>query len=83
MFLHRRHDSKDMARERLMLLLLAERVECSPQTMVMMENDVIQAVGKYLPTENKGIRIKIHPVNNTLEIQIPLMNNTKKRREDD
>ena len=37
-----------VAKNRLKLLLTSERLECTPQMMTMLQNDLIRAVNKYL-----------------------------------
>lgn len=36
-----------IAKDRLKLLLTSERLDCTPQMMTMLQNDMIRAVNKY------------------------------------
>ena len=41
----KRKASGTIAKDRLKLLLISDRVSCSPQTMQMLKNDMIKAAG--------------------------------------
>lgn len=47
-FGRKRNKSGSIAKDRLALLLVADRVSCSAQTMQMLKNDMIKAAAKYL-----------------------------------
>ena len=53
MFLRKR--SARYARERMKLLLVSERMECSPQMMKMLRNDLIHSVKKYVTIDEDGV----------------------------
>ena len=48
-FGRKRKKSGSIAKDRLALLLVADRVSCSAQTMQMLKNDMIKAAAKYVP----------------------------------
>ena len=67
-FHHRRNDygifsgknhSAGYARDRMKLLLVSERIDCSPQMMKLLRNDLIHAVKKYVVIDEPGVTIQI------------------------
>ena len=44
-----------VAKDRLKLLLTSERLECSPQMMTMLQNDLIRAVNKYFAVDEQKV----------------------------
>ena len=54
----RKKRSGHIAKDRLKLLLVSERLSCSPQMMTMLQNDVVSAVERYIK-ENMTFLIKI------------------------
>ena len=51
--------SAGYARDRMKLLLLSERIDCSPQMMQMLKSDLIHTVKKYLTIEEEQVKLKI------------------------
>ena len=47
-FFKEKKRSAGYARDRMKLLLISERIDCSPQMMKMLRNDMIHTVKKYL-----------------------------------
>ena len=45
--LFKKKTSGDIARDRLKLLLVSDRANCSPDVMEMIKNDIIQVISKY------------------------------------
>ena len=56
----KRKASGTIAKDRLKLLLISDRVSCSPQTMQMLKNDMIKAAGKYIPVDAGKVTICFH-----------------------
>ena len=50
-FESRKKKSSRIAKDRLKLLLVSERLDCSPTTMIMLKNDLIQTISKYMTVE--------------------------------
>ena len=68
--------SGSVAKERLATLLMAERLNCSPQSLQMLKNDLRTAAGKYLMIEPDEISVTITqsaPI--VLTAKIPLKRN--------
>lgn len=78
-FLQGKRRSAGYARERMKLLLIAERIDCSPQMMKMMKNDLIHTVKKYVSIEEDQVVIQISQEPPVLNAKIPVRK--KKDRE--
>jgi cell division topological specificity factor len=69
-FLRKR--SARYARERMKLLLVSERIECSPQMMKMLRNDLIHSVKKYVTIDEDGVVLRISQEPVALYATIPV-----------
>ena len=59
MDLFRKKTSSDIAKDRLKLLLVSDRVNCSPETMELIKNDIIKVIAKYMEIDSEGLDIQI------------------------
>ena len=71
-FSKKRKASGTIAKDRLKLLLISDRVSCSPQTMQMLKNDMIKAAGKYIPVDAGKVTICFRQSPPVLTADIPL-----------
>lgn len=71
-FLSRKRNSGQYAKKRMKLLLISERAECSPQKILMLKNDIIQVISKYMSINEKEVSIQIEQVPPALLAKIPL-----------
>lgn len=55
----RKRSSGSMAKDRLKLVLVSDRANCSPEIMEQMKNDIIQVISKYVEIDLEGLDIKI------------------------
>lgn len=55
----KRKSSGDVAKDRLKLLLISDRANCSPQIMELIKNDIIQVISKYMEIDAEGLDIQI------------------------
>lgn len=51
--------SKAIAKERLRVLLISDRVDCSPEVMEMIRNDIIKVISKYMEINERETDIHI------------------------
>lgn len=59
-FLKRKSSSSgELAKDRLRLVLISDRANCSPEIMEQMKNDIINVISKYIEIDVSGIDIKI------------------------
>ncbi len=70
--------SAGYARERMKLLLVSERIDCSPQMMKMLRNDLIHTVKKYVLIDEEQVHIKITQEPSVIYVKIPVQ---KKRKQ--
>lgn len=55
----KKKSSGDIAKDRLKLLLISDRANCSPEVMEMIKNDIIQVISKYMEIDAEGLDIQI------------------------
>ncbi len=51
--------SKDVAKDRLKLVLIHDRVNCSTQILEMLKNDIIRVISNYMEIDEEGLDIQI------------------------
>ncbi|MDD3367777.1 MAG: cell division topological specificity factor MinE [Lachnospiraceae bacterium] len=51
--------SRDIAKDRLKILLISDRANCSPETMEMIKNDIARVISKYMKIDAKSMEIQI------------------------
>ena len=59
MDLFKKKSSGDVAKDRLKLLLISDRANCSPEMMEMIKNDIIQVISKYMDIDTDALNIQI------------------------
>ena len=47
--------SKSVAKERLKLVLVHDRVDCSPQLLDMIKDDILKVIANYAEIEENGL----------------------------
>ena len=57
--LFKKKNSGDGAKDRLKLLLVSDRANCSPDVMEMIKNDIINVISKYMEIDVSGLDIQI------------------------
>lgn len=62
-FKFRKH-SKNIARDRLKILLISDRTDCSPEMMDMIKNDIIAVISKYMRIDADSTEIQISQTKN-------------------
>lgn len=70
--------SGHIAKDRLKLLLTSERLDCTPQMMIMLQNDMIRAVNKYFAVREQKVEIRYVKDTTTVMAKIPLQTDIKK-----
>ena len=59
MDLFKKKSSGDVAKDRLKLLLISDRANCSPEIMEAIKNDIIKVITKYMDIDSEGLDIQI------------------------
>ena len=57
--LFRKQSSGDVAKDRLKLLLVSDRANCSPEMMEMIKRDIIEVISKYMDIDADALDVKI------------------------
>lgn len=57
--LFKKKNSGDVAKDRLKLLLVSDRANCSPDVMELIKNDIINVISKYMVIDAEGLDIQI------------------------
>lgn len=55
----RKKNSGDVAKDRLKLLIVSDRANCSPEIMEMIKNDIINVISKYMIIDTDALDIQI------------------------
>ena len=55
----RKKNSGEVAIDRLKLLLISDRANCSPEVMEAIKNDIIKVITKYMDIDSEGLDIQI------------------------
>lgn len=55
----KKKNSGDIAKDRLKLLLVSDRANCSPEMMEQIKNEIIQVISKYMDIDTDGLDIQI------------------------
>ena len=56
-------NSKDIARDRLKLVIVYDRISCSTQLLEMLKTDIIRVISNYIEIDEHGLDIKIGRAN--------------------
>ena len=59
LFFTKKRTSGDTAKDRLKLLLVSDRSNCSPEIMEMIKNDILEVISKYMEIDKEGLDIQI------------------------
>ena len=59
MDLFKKKSSGNVAKDRLKLVLVSDRANCSSEMMEMMKRDIIEVISKYLDIDTEGLEIKV------------------------
>ena len=81
--LQRKDRSADYAKSRMKLLLVSERINCSPQMMTMLKNDLIHTVKKYITVDEKHRYISTLPRTLRFSMRISLSGLKRNKRQND
>lgn len=72
-FFSGKNRSAGYARDRMKLLLVSERIDCSPQMMKLLRNDLIHTVKKYVVIDETKVAIQIRQDPPVMYATIPVL----------
>lgn len=55
----KRKTSSQIAKDRLKILLISDRVNCSPEMMELIKNDIAHVISKYMKIDASSMEIQI------------------------
>lgn len=61
----RRKSSKEIAKDRLKILLISDRVSCSAQTLELIKQDIARVISKYMKIDANSMEIQISKTGST------------------
>jgi cell division topological specificity factor len=78
---HSQPASKDVARDRLKLVLIHDRTDVSPAIMEQMRAEIIDVISRHVDIDREGVDIKLYQEanENRLVADIPLVRNPRRR----
>jgi cell division topological specificity factor len=59
LFNKNKENSKNIAKERLKLVLVQDRADISPKILDMIKSDIVRTISEYADIDNEGIDIKL------------------------
>ncbi len=62
--LFRRKKSNEIAKDRLKILLISDRVNCSQEMIEMIKMDIVKVLSKYMKIDSKSMEIQINQTGN-------------------
>ena len=71
-FSQAKNRSAGYAKDRMKLLLVSERIGCSPQMMIMLKNDLIHTIKKYIAIDDTQVHIHMSQNPPVLHADVPL-----------
>mgnify|MGYP002424404129 FL=1 len=60
----RRKSSCQIAKDRLKILLISDRVNCSPEIMELIKTDIAKVLSKYMKIDSENMEIQINTKGN-------------------
>jgi cell division topological specificity factor len=60
----KRKTSGQIARDRLKILLISDRVSCSPEMMEQIKNDIAQVISRYMKIDASTMEVEIAKTGN-------------------
>ena len=53
----KKKSSSNIAKDRLKILLISDRINCSPQTINLIKQDLIHSISKYMSIDEEHVEI--------------------------
>ena len=77
----KKKSSSNIAKDRLKILLISDRINCSPQTLNLIKQDLIHSISKYMSIDEEHVEIILKRNNKrgknkkpSLYANIPILN---------
>ena len=69
--------SRQIAKDRLKILLISDRVSCSPEMMELIKTDIAKVISKYMKIDTANMEIQISKTSPALYANIPILDLNK------
>lgn len=76
-YFFRRKSSCQIAKDRLKILLISDRVNCSPEMMELIKTDIAKVISKYMKIDTANMEIQISKTSPALYANIPILDLNK------
>ena len=76
--LFRRKKSGEIAKDRLKILLISDRVSCSPEMLELIKADIVNVISKYMKIDTTNMDVQISKTSPALYANIPILDLYKK-----
>ncbi len=73
----RRKTSRQIAKDRLKILLISDRANCSPEMMELIKTDIAKVISKYMKIDTANMEIQISKTTPALYANIPILDLNK------
>lgn len=65
--------SKDVAKDRLKLVLVHDRVNCSSKVLEMLKNDILKVISNYMEIDDEGLDFQITNTSTEENNNVPVL----------
>ena len=72
-FFTKKQQSKNIAKDRLKLVLIHDRADTNPGVLEMLKNDIIEVIAKYMDIENEELDIQITQTSTEDHKSVPML----------
>lgn len=76
-YFFRRKSSCQIAKDRLKILLISDRANCSPEMMELIKTDIAKVISKYMKIDTANMEIQISKTSPALYANIPILDLNK------
>lgn len=76
-YFFRRKSSCQIAKDRLKILLISDRANCSPEMLELIKTDIAKVISKYMKIDTANMEIQISKSSPALYANIPILDLNK------
>ena len=73
----RKKSSREIAKDRLKILLISDRANCSPEMLELIKTDIAKVISKYMKIDTANMEIQISKTSPALYANIPILDLNK------
>lgn len=72
-FFSRKPQSKEVAKDRLKMVLIHDRVNCSSEVLELLKNDIMKVISKYMDIDDDELDIQITQLDTDNNEHVPVL----------